>query len=179
MLVSGTSIYGRVWWKERLIPQIHLPRGNPTSGWMDLRNQSFFPSDMTINRCTWDTSYCRNQGAHWSILSLMGQKLFLGVWHNSYFSPTLWQKKSWKDQENQNYTLEWIKVGNDMMSDTTNGSSNWELITSSTDPCRKMKQNNDKGHTYNAQFRCLIELLWVHILLPAYQYPAGTRVPIY
>ncbi len=26
-----------------------------------------------------------------------------------------------------NYTLEWIKVGNDMMSDTTDGPSNWEL----------------------------------------------------
>ncbi len=29
----------------------------------------------------------------------------------------------------QKYTLEWIKVGNDMMSDTANGPSNWELVT--------------------------------------------------
>ncbi len=28
----------------------------------------------------------------------------------------------------QNYTLEWIKVGNDLMSDTTNEPSNWELV---------------------------------------------------
>ena len=28
----------------------------------------------------------------------------------------------------QNSTLEWIKVGNDMMSDTTNVPSNWELV---------------------------------------------------
>ncbi len=39
------------------------------------------------------------------------------------FSPKI---VHWSDQ---NYTLEWIKVGNDMMSDTTNGPSNWELVS--------------------------------------------------
>ena len=31
----------------------------------------------------------------------------------------------WGDQ---NYTLKWIKLGNDMKSDITNGPSNWELV---------------------------------------------------
>ncbi len=90
-------------------------------------------STLRSTRETLASSWWVNSMHSRSILSLMGQKLFLGVWHHSFF--WLITESTWKllpkifHWDGQNYTLEWIKVGNDMMADTTNGPSNWELVS--------------------------------------------------
>ena len=87
-----------------------------------------------------DTQNCYSIKQYRSILSLMGQKtiswcltsfLFLAYNTSKLTKPhvvVIFFSKIFH-WGGQNYTLEWIKVGNNMMSDTTNGPSNWELVT--------------------------------------------------